>query len=43
MLCPKLLIGGATVEIHFVIIVPIVGTNNAHLQKHVSVKLGNEK
>jgi hypothetical protein len=29
MLLPKLLIGGATVEIHFVIIVPIFGKNNA--------------
>ena len=29
MLGPKLLIGGATVEIHFHIIVPIFGKNNA--------------
>jgi hypothetical protein len=29
MLCPKLLIGGATVEIHFHIIVPIFGENKA--------------
>ena len=29
MLLPKLLIGGATVEIHFVVIVPIFGKNNA--------------
>ena len=29
MLLPKLLIGGATVEIHFHIIVPIFGKNKA--------------
>jgi hypothetical protein len=29
MLCPQLLIGGATVEIHFCIIVPISCENNA--------------